>query len=111
MKKTTKKRKPATKRRNPSFIDKLLGRQKTLYDESTVTLDEGVLKIRGKKHLKVAQSLEDALSLDINEVKVTFVPRGSNKEYIVNRRQDVVKAAKEEGEERNIRRPRGLYGI
>lgn len=88
-KKTSKKK---SRRKNPAFLDKILGRQKALHDASTVTVDEGFLTIKGKNHLKVAAALDEALSLDVKEVEVRFTPRASSKGYIINRPKDVIRS-------------------
>ncbi len=92
--KKTSKKKPS--RRNPGFIDRILGKQKTFHDEASVTTDEGIIKIKGKEHLKIAQALDEALTLDLKDVTVTFTPRGSNRSYIINRPKDIVKVRETE---------------
>lgn len=98
-KKTGKKKvRKETLRRNFSFSDnfKLFGSKKTtpasLYtkdDTGFIGVGDGIIMLsseKGQNFFEINKVLSDLLTHEITDVKIEFVPKGSNKKYVINRK-------------------------
>lgn len=81
-----KKRKVKSKKSNPSWIDKILGRKPTSRDSITVSVNDGDIVLSGSKFVELGKEFYDIIENKLKDLKIEFVPHtGKGKRYILNR--------------------------
>ena len=81
-----KKRKSKSKKSNPSWIDKILGRKPTSRDSITVSVNDGDIIFSGTKFVDLGKEFYDIIENKLKDLKIGFVPHtGKGKRYVLNR--------------------------
>lgn len=83
------KSKKRTKKSNPEWLDKLLGRTAVSRDSINITVIDGTIRLIGRKFVEVGKELNDILENKLKDLKIEFIPLDKKgKKYTLNRPAD-----------------------
>lgn len=85
-KKTKKRTKSKSKRSNPEWFDKLIGKKPISRDTINISVRDGTISLSGKKFVESGKELNDILETTLKDLKIEFIPlTEKGRRYILNR--------------------------